>query len=709
MSPLPCSSSIRRVCVHARGALVTRAVELSELPPGPCEVRIEGLTLQADPGSFRVEVLGGRQVTGLQVSRGYRSSPASAPPDSARIAELRERSKALELTSAQLTHERGLLRGTKPQLNLEREGVDVLPRVQDGLAAGDLLHEVLSEVEARLVAIAQERREIEGELSRLQRRPAPATGGHSTHVTLSLGAELSPVESLSLSYVVQAARWWPSYSARLSAGGREGTWFLNAVLAQDTGEDWTGVELALSTADLVSDARLPELKARRLGRAQPAKSKGYRPPPEGLSALFEGYDRAKTSAAAGGPPEPIVLGAARHDVGAKVFEVQELEAGDPMDDSGTGAYAAVDGASLFDSEDELDDYDPFSAGAAPPEAQAPPSMAGMAFGAMSGFAAPSAPPPPAPDMARKKRSASRASRSGGGGGGGAPGGAPPPPAPEPPLEPADAWLDFDRLVLQGRNASSSARGRLTKDPLTGGTSAGRQALESLSGPPHARDPRAERGSFDFQFEAQGLADVPSGGALTQVGVQEFPVAVRQVLKVVPAVDDTVFREAELTNPLEVPLLGGPVEVYLNGSLLTTTALEKVGRGGVVRFGLGAEDRVRVARNVRTQEETSGLIGKTTAVEHSVSFELRSSLASPCTLRLVDRVPVVASGEDDLKVKLLPGQPPPEPYTQEERGSRLQGGLLWEVELAPGERRELEFGYVIELPAKREVVGGNRRD
>lgn len=303
----------------------------------------------------------------------------------------------------------------------------------------------------------------------------------------------------------------------------------------------------------------------------------------------------------------------------------------------------------------------------------------------------------------RKRSASRS------GGGGAPS-APPPPLPEPPLEPADAWLDFDRLILPGRSASGSARGRLSKAPLAlGGRGSGLQRVEGLSGPPHTRDPRSERGSFDFQFEARCSVDVPSGGVLTQVGVQEFPVDIRQVLTVVPALDDAVYREAELTNPLEVPLLGGPVEVYLNGSLLTTTALEKVGRGGVVRFGLGAEERVRVARNVRTKEETSGLIGKTTAVEHSVTLELRSSLPTPATLRVVDRVPVVGSGEDDLVVKLLPSEPPPQPYTQVDRGSRIKGGLLWEIELGPGERRELSFGYVLELPAKREVVGGNRRD
>ena len=36
-------------------------------------------------------------------------------------------------------------------------------------------------------------------------------------------------------------------------------------------------------------------------------------------------------------------------------------------------------------------------------------------------------------------------------------------------------------------------------------------------------------------------------------------------------------------------------------------------------------------------------------------------------------------------------------------------LRWEVELPAGGSQELRFSYALELPAKREVVGGNRRD
>ena len=239
--------------------------------------------------------------------------------------------------------------------------------------------------------------------------------------------------------------------------------------------------------------------------------------------------------------------------------------------------------------------------------------------------------------------------------------------------------------------------------------AGRALLAQVAEPSHARDPLAQRGSFDVTFSAQALCDVPSGVGLHRVGVQEAAVEVRQVLSTSPGQDDAVYREAELVNPLESPLLGGPLDVYLDGSLLTSTGLDRVGRGGLVRFGLGVEERVRVARNVRVREETSGLIGKTTTVHHAVRIELKSALPSAAPLRVLDRVPVAADDVDDVTVVLVGTSPPAKPYEQLERGEPVKGGLVWELELQPGQTRELSLDYRLELPAKREIAGGNRRD
>lgn len=54
------------------------------------------------------------------------------------------------------------------------------------------------------------------------------------------------------------ARWAPSYQLRLEKELSGGSLRMLASVAQDTGEDWVGVKLALSTASLQRRTNAPE-------------------------------------------------------------------------------------------------------------------------------------------------------------------------------------------------------------------------------------------------------------------------------------------------------------------------------------------------------------------------------------------------------------------------------------------------------------------
>ena len=66
--------------------------------------------------------------------------------------------------------------------------------------------------------------------------------------------------------------------------------------------------------------------------------------------------------------------------------------------------------------------------------------------------------------------------------------------------------------------------------------------------------------------------------------------------------------------------------------------------------MGCEDRVRVARNVRAEEESTGLLGGSTAMTHTVSIEVSSSLGQPIQIDVLDRMPV--SEDKGLTVEMV---------------------------------------------------------
>ncbi|WP_437906732.1 DUF4139 domain-containing protein [Sorangium sp. So ce327] len=749
---IECASRIEGVVVYARGAIVTRRVELAApLPREAVEISVPGITPLAEPGSFRalIDAAAGasagaaaasgpaRDVRDVRDVIGVRARLVVPPAPVSRTAlsaELRE----LELAIARLSAERDHLRiwrdqlgavALDPELARRFRPGDPAARIRDALAVSRLLSDELAALDARAAALDAELERARKELLAAQIDAAQATSGEVEErdpTRLDVVVRLAPERggaagepALRLEYAVSAARWWPAYAARFSRGATEVALQLDALVAQASGEDWKDVRLALATADLVQDTRLPELASLRLSRAQRPPRRGYRPAPEGLDAMFEGFDSFVAAL-----PEP----AARTT--AAPGKLPRTRGGDE---------AARNRASPepLAAMKRLAPPAPSVAGALPPPVQA---AAPMAF----------APPPPMPAAAsmplaapaRKSRGLSLPSFGGSG--------APPPPAPQAsapaaprsalgsvasveaaasleeewlapeqaqegagaapaPLEPAqvEEWLDFDALHLPG---AGKQRGRLARDepgPSRRDARRAEQDIADLDAPPRAVDPRDSRGQFDHLYVGESAADVPSNGRLHRValGAARAPAAPRFVTA--PREAAEVYREARVENPFDAPLLAGPVDIFVDGALAAQSALGRVDRGGLLRAGLGVEERIRVARNARVDESSAGLLGGSLAVEHAVVIDLSSSLGMGVEVEVLDRIPV--TDDKDVEIKLLSSQPKAEPYTQEELGEPVRGGLRWRVPIAPGGKASVAFTYRVVLSSKNEIVGGNRRE
>ncbi|AUX39203.1 hypothetical protein SOCE26_005850 [Sorangium cellulosum] len=739
---IECASRIEGVVVYARGAVVTRRVELATpLPRGAVELSVPGVTLLAEPGSFRALVAAkegppdaagaARDVLGVQARLVVPPAPASK---SSLSAQLRARELAIERLSAEQTHlhlwrEHLGAVSLDPALARRFRPGDPAARLRDALAVSGLLSGELAALDARIAALDAALERARKELTDARLDAAQATSAEVEEKApprLEVVVRLAPARgdaaaepALRIEYAVLAARWWPAYAARFSRGGTQVALQLDAFVAQASGEDWKDVRLALSTADLVQDTRLPELASLRLSRAQRPARRGYRPAPEGLDAMFTGFDRSVAAL-----PEPAAQGTAASAAlapahgASKKPRLPERSAHAEADLADTGATRRPPPppAPL-----------PQAPGMAPPPgvpvmvaalpAPAParksvglplPSFGGGGVPAPAPMAAPRGAPLAAQPAAFADRSRSLQSASGMAeeelGYAEAADGLAEAPAP---LEPTDAWLDFDALHLP---RSGPQRGRLVREGPGQARRAADQAqaaVDELEGPPRTVDPRASRGQFDHLYAGESAADVPSNGRLHRVALIAASAPSRPRFVTVPREAAEVYREARVENPFGVPLLAGPVEVFVDGALAAQSAIGHVDRGGVLRVGLGVEERIRVARNARVDESSAGLLGGSLAVEHAVAVDLSSSLGMNVEVEVIDRVPV--TDDKDVEVKLLASQPRAEPYTQEDIGEPVRGGLRWRVPITAGGKASVAFTYRLVLASKNEIVGGNRRE
>ncbi|MFJ3496980.1 DUF4139 domain-containing protein [Streptomyces sp. NPDC086091] len=701
-------SALDSVVVYARGAVCRRLARGAVPPDG--RVRVTGLPRSLGPGSLRARVVG---TPGLRVVEA-RTEVDAAPVGSGPVDELRAGARRLAdaLDAVRARRDRqverigevGALRPAPP--SRKRDDPHRRTPVDAWLELADFAEQRLTALHSRLGELEQDVREAEHALDvaedRLRRASTDAPSAHvetSVVAVLTLDGTDGPgVErddrsadvEVELEYGVPGAVWVPAYRLLYRQGDGGGRLVLRASVAQRTGEDWTGVRVALSTADLRRRTDLPKLRSVRVGRRQEAPApSGWREPPSGLADLFGGYDAAgapaprgaaaRSGAAVGGaprsvpppPPAPVVAGYGGAAPDTDVFYGGALEAGPGADLSAPPPFPVTP---------------PMAAppppgarpGAAPRARRGAPAPGGAAFAAPAFSAAP--PPPPAAPQA-------------------------PPPGPP---QPSDADLDYAGLVLSGPEEPAGRRGLLFPEAASDAVASEyRRRAESVAAlplPGHAVRPRESAGSFDHRYDAAARADIPSDGTWHTVTVTEIPVGLRTEYLCVPSVEETVYATLVLSNATDQALLAGPVEVTADDEFLVTAALPTLAPGGVRRVGLGPAEGIRVVRRTTLRESTSGLRNNTTVLDHHVRVELANRLARPVTVEVRERVPVTS--EPDVRVEERADWTAPEAGTGPD--AHAPGTRVWRVDLPAGGDTALDGGYEIRVPAGKALVGGNRR-
>ena len=692
-------STISAVTVYRQGALVERRVELPAQCEGTLKISALPLILQDHTLSVRVEGPEPRPVVvdfqvGLQVNGATETSDLEQE-----LEQARHRCEALRARLASLL---GLLAGLQA---LQPGG---RPHSADGAPLGSYQiegqMELLAFREDETRRLEDERAGLETELkdagealARLQyqcdsRAPAVRPEALEKAVRLTLQGETPEGTTLYLSYGVPGARWAPAYSVSFSSSLDKAELTMRAMLAQRTGEDWKDVTLTLSTADPSEWREIPEWKALRIGRAEEPGEARWFPPPSGAEALFADFDaarsrrRSETIITAPAPPPPPPM------------EPAPVLMADPL----LGALAH--------------DFD----------------QARLAVGGAAG-GAPTSPPPmmmPAPAAAPKSGSLfSLASAFGGAsgradlddsteGGGGSR---------------FQTTQTVDRRYMRYQNlrlvdCTDHGRGQLlaleefehyleskttgwSLDDMVSALAMAESRADQvtrLTAPPGYTYPQQQSG-FDYAYQAQAPVDATSDGIFHSVPVFVCELSPSLNYVCTPRESPLVFRTAEMINPSGRALPEGPADISVGGDFLHTTPLRGVTPDGKLSLGLGVEQSIKVSRNTVFKEGTSGLMGGTAELTHTVTVEVVNHRSYDIVLEIRERLPQPApEHKDEMKVLLGQVKPPWEGF-EPEKNPLLKTAYRWKLPIASGEKAVASATYIVEMPSKYEIQGGNRRE
>ncbi len=249
-------SSISEVTVYTDRALVTRRGTVA-LTGNERELAIASLPATIDTESVRATGAGTVAVRLLGVRT---ETVFSSEPVGDRTAELTEQIQELETQKRAINDK---ITARKIQLKfvegLSEKSVGFfsssIAKQQVGLNETDKLLNFLGTNYLKYVsAIAQyerQQRELDKQIEALQQQLWQVQTPHSQQ-TFNIIVAVEPSGSgnfeLEVSYVVMRARWTPLYDLRVNTTNNQINLNYLAEVNQNTGEDWTGVALTLSTA-----------------------------------------------------------------------------------------------------------------------------------------------------------------------------------------------------------------------------------------------------------------------------------------------------------------------------------------------------------------------------------------------------------------------------------------------------------------------------
>ncbi|MGV3637729.1 MAG: mucoidy inhibitor MuiA family protein [Flavobacteriales bacterium] len=255
----PLASRITEAKVFLSGVQVVRTAS-STIPAGSSTIVFTGLAQGVDPQSIQVTGKGGYNI----LSVNHRINYLTESPQKKEIEELQERIKKLEKDYAFEKAMQDVWVNEEQLLNKN----SAIGGQQNGLTAAQLtaVNDYVRErlkitktnwlaQQEKLNALHLEAEKMRQQLSTLQSQaPRP-----TSEVVVEINSAVEVSATFAITYYVGGAGWTPAYDLRAKGVGQPIDLLMKAQVTNNTGEDWSKVDLSLSSGNPTLGGVMPNL------------------------------------------------------------------------------------------------------------------------------------------------------------------------------------------------------------------------------------------------------------------------------------------------------------------------------------------------------------------------------------------------------------------------------------------------------------------
>jgi len=170
----------------------------------------------------------------------------------------------------------------------------------------------------------------------------------------------------------------------------------------------------------------------------------------------------------------------------------------------------------------------------------------------------------------------------------------------------------------------------------------------------------------------------------------------------PKASAFAYLTARVTNQKDLQLLGGRMNVFLEGDFVGVSQLAAIAPGEEFDLYLGIDENVKVKKEEIERKVDDVLLGGIPAPNRKIMIVFKTTIENyknkDITFELLDSVPV----SEDERIKVRVERVTPEPKEKDYKDKK--GVWRWELKLDPRAKKEVSYTTIIDYPRSLKVEG-----
>jgi uncharacterized protein (TIGR02231 family) len=260
--------------------------------------------------------------------------------------------------------------------------------------------------------------------------------------------------------------------------------------------------------------------------------------------------------------------------------------------------------------------------------------------------------------------------------------------------------EFAMPVAAARSAAAPKGAFLASMPQALGAGAEPPAQLMMASAPMAEELAVEEATVSdsgaaLTYQLAARADIPTASEPRKVTVALVNFKPTLDYVTAPRREPVCYRRATVKNDSPYSLLPGPAQLFEGDEYLGSTRLEFVAPGQEFELALGADERLRVERELAARDMDKTFIGDRRRIRYAYTIEVENLRDGPQIVLVRDQLPVARN--EQIKVRLEAAEPEPSEHTDLNQ-------LEWKLVLDKAAKQKIRFEFSIEHPRSMVVNG-----